>query len=282
MTIQWFPGHMAKAIKKIKESRKQFDIVTEVLDARIPLSSRNPVINRIIPDKPRLIILNKTDIADPEITSKWVDYYQSQGIQALPVSTFHSYCARKIENAIIKTVTEKNIIAGKKIKIGNHPVKTVIIGIPNTGKSTIINCLTGKRKEKVGNKPGVTRTQNWIFAGKNILLLDTPGILWPKFEKKITGYHLASTNSIKEENLNMEDIALFICKFMMGQYPENLMRRYAMKNMPANPAEVFKHICTIRQCLLPGNDLNYERSYEILVQEFRNGKLGRISMETPE
>jgi ribosome biogenesis GTPase A len=271
MTIQWFPGHMAKAIRQIKEKRKEIDIILEVLDARIPLSSRNPVLDELFPDKPRLLLFNKVDLSDRFITNKWIAYFKAKNIVAMPINAISGKESYKIEKVV------KKIVANKDKKM----IRCVVFGIPNVGKSSLINCLIGKKKELVGNKPGVTKKEKWIVVGKNLVLLDTPGILWPKFKNESIGYNLAVTNCIKEQRYDVCQITTYLCDFLMKEYPEAIKTRFKIEGNEKDALKIFEKIGLHRGCVLSGNELDYDRVYDLFLREFRAGKLGRISLEKP-
>jgi len=225
MTIQWFPGHMAKARREVTEKLKLVDIVFELIDARLPLSSRNPMIDDVIHQKPRLLILNKADLADSAETTKWIQYFEKEGTRAVAINSFQGHGLQAVTRAakeILAPKTERMISRG----IRPGAIRAMIVGIPNVGKSTLINRLAKKNLAKTGNSPGVTKAQQWIKYGKELELLDTPGILWPKFEDKEAGYKLALTGAIKDTLLNMEDLALYGLRFLEEHYPKRLKERY--------------------------------------------------------
>ncbi|MFC1617044.1 ribosome biogenesis GTPase YlqF [Candidatus Margulisiibacteriota bacterium] len=271
MTIQWFPGHMAKAIRIIKEKRNQIDIILEVLDARIPLSGRNPVLDELFPDKPRLLLFNKVDLSNIIITNKWIDYFKARNIKAIAINAISGKEAYKIEKAV------KNIAANAE-----KAIRCVVFGIPNVGKSSLINHLIGKKKVSVGAKPGVTKKDTWLAVGKNLMLLDTPGILWPKFKDMNIGCKLAITNCIKEERYDLCQIATYLCAILIKNYPHIIESKYKIPADIKNPDKIFEQICQNRGFFISGNELDYDRVYKVFLRDFRSGKLGRISLEKPE
>lgn len=280
MTIQWFPGHMAKARREITEKLKLVDIVMELLDARIPISSRNPMIDEIVNQKPRLILLNKSDLADSDIVNQWIQYFKEKELKALPISSIIGTGIQYITNESEQLVAEKRTAMQKK-GIKPRAVRAMILGIPNVGKSSLINRLAKKNAAKTGDKPGVTKGQQWIKIGKTLELLDTPGILWPKFEEEKVGYRLAATGAIKDELLHFDDIALFIVDFFRDNYPERLISRYNLDQLPEDNVKIIEMIGQRRGCLIAGGQIDYDKASEIIVRELRSGKLGPFCLEKP-
>lgn len=287
MSIQWFPGHMTKARRQIQEKLKLIDVVFELLDARLPMSSRNPMINEILGDKPRLIILNKADLADPEITTQWIQILRAEGHSVLPVDASTGTNVNLIPAEARKLLEEK---IARQIAKGMKPraVRALIVGIPNVGKSTLINKLAGRQVAATGDKPGVTKGQQWIRVGQELELLDTPGILWPKFEDQLVGYRLAITGAIKEQILNVDDVAFYAIKYLAQQYPDRLMERFNLDELPDVSSEdpndvvaVMEDIGRKRGCLVSGGRVDLEKASGIILRELRAGKMGRISIETP-
>lgn len=286
MTIQWFPGHMAKARRQIEERLKLIDIVIELLDARIPLSSRNPMIDDILAGKKRLVILNKVDLADPVITDEWVRYFADQGLQALPVD---SSSGRNVSSILTrsKQLMQDKIDAQIRKGINPRAIRALIVGIPNVGKSTLINRLAGRSIAQTGDRPGVTKGQQWIKVGKEMELLDTPGILWPKFEDQMVGYRLAATGAIKEEILNVEDVAFYAVKELIVHYEAALKERYELQferpdlDNPHEIVEIMEAIGRKRGCLQSGGTVNLEKASLTILRDLRSGRLGRISLERP-
>lgn len=278
--INWYPGHMKKTKELIKENLKLVDVVIELLDARIPLSSRNPQIDEILGNKPRVIVLNKSDLADPSITNQWIKFFVSENIAAVPVNAMNGDGLDKLIHEIHNSTKEKiNKLLEKGIK--TRPIRAMIVGIPNVGKSSIINKLTGKKSAKTGDKPGVTKGKQWVRLRGNIELLDTPGILWPKFEDQQIGFKLAFTGSIKDEILDIETIALKLIEFLSTYYPVSLMERYKLDSIEEEPLTNMENIGKSRGCILSGGRIDYLRISNIVLDEFRSGKLGFISIEKP-
>ncbi|MBS4177141.1 ribosome biogenesis GTPase YlqF [Lederbergia citrea] len=281
MTIQWFPGHMAKARREVTEKLKLVDIIFELVDARIPESSSNPMLQEIIQQKPRLILLNKADMADRELTKKWTAHYAEQGQTALAINSQAGIGIKEIVKAAEKILHEKR--ERQKAK-GLRPraIRAMIIGIPNVGKSTLINRLAKRNIAKTGNTPGVTRAQQWIKVGKELELLDTPGILWPKFEDPETGYKLALTGAIKDTLLNMQDIAVFGLNFLQTNYPDRLMERYALAEIPSEISSLFDKIGELRGCLAAGGEIDYDKTAETIVRDLRMQYFGAITFDLPD
>ena len=276
MNINWFPGHMKKTKEIIINNLKLVDVVLEIIDSRIPISSRNPMVDEIVADKPRMIIMNKSDLSDPEENKKWVKKFREEGIPALLMNSKENVPVDKIykeARTLLKDKFEKN----EKKNIDNPMIRMMIVGVPNSGKSTFINKVSKKKGAKVGNRPGITQTKQWIKTGSNIQLLDTPGILWPKFEEKI-GLHLSFTNAIKDEVLNIEDLTLKFLEEMKENNPEALVERYGVD--PALPAlEIYEAIAKKRGAIISGGDFDYTRTANIILNDFRSGKLGKITLE---
>ncbi|MEI7027354.1 ribosome biogenesis GTPase YlqF [Paenibacillus sp. y28] len=287
MTIQWFPGHMTRARREIEAKLKLIDVVIELLDARIPLSSRNPMIDEIVKSKPRLVLLNKTDLADGAVTQEWVDYFARQELQALPIDAATGTRVKEIPVRLKQMLAEKR---EKLIAKGVNPraIRTLIVGIPNVGKSTLINRLAGRNIAATGDKPGVTKGQQWIKMGSELELLDTPGILWPKFEDQNVGYRLAATGAIKDDLLYTEDVAFFAMKHLIARYPAFLAARYDLKELPEGELEadqivqIMEQIGRRRGCIQSGGSVNLEKASMLILRELRAGTIGRITMETPE
>lgn len=279
MNIQWYPGHMTKAKRMMQEDIKLIDIVIELLDARVPLSSKNPDIDSLAKNKYRLVLLNKSDLADAAVTAKWEEYYKEKGIITVTINARNGQGMKAITAKVQEACKEK-IERDKKRGIMNRPIRAMIVGIPNVGKSTFINSFAKKACTKVGNKPGVTKGKQWIRLNKNIELLDTPGILWPKFEDDMVGEHLAYIGSINDEILQKTELCCNLIDFLKENYPGVLAKRYQLQE-EQKAADILKDVALNRGCLLKGNELNYEKAAAILLDEFRNGKLGRISVEQP-
>lgn len=280
MTIQWFPGHMAKARREVTEKLKLVDIIFELVDARIPFSSRNPMIDEIIQHKPRLVLLNKADMADKEITNQWVRYFQEKGIPALAINSQAGIGMKEIVTEAKKILFDKfEKMRSKGIK--PRAIRAMIVGIPNAGKSTLINRLAKKNIAKTGNTPGVTKAQQWIKVGKELELLDTPGILWPKFDDQKVGLKLAVTGAIKDTLLNMHDIAAFALRFLNENYPERLKERYKLETVPDEIIELFNVIGQFRGLKISGGEVDYDRVAELVIREMRMEKLGPLTFEKP-
>lgn len=272
-TIQWFPGHMSKARRQVQENLKHVDFVTILVDARLPLSSQNPMLTKIVGDKPKLMILNKADLADSNRTKEWRNYFEKQGIKTLAVNSK--------EQATVKLVTDaaKSLMADKLAKlrergIQKETLRTMIIGIPNAGKSTLMNRLAGKKIAVVGNKPGVTKGQQWLKSNKDLEILDTPGILWPKFEDEIVGLKLALTGAIKDQLLLMDEVTIFGLNFFKKYYPERLVERFKGISLEEEAPEI---IMAMTQKL--GFRDDYDRFYSLFVKDVREGKLGRYTLD---
>ncbi|MDO5156948.1 MAG: ribosome biogenesis GTPase YlqF [Eubacteriales bacterium] len=279
MNIQWYPGHMTKAKRMMQEDIKLIDIVIELLDARVPLSSRNPDIDTLANNKFRLVLLNKCDLADDRITTKWETYFKEKGIMTVTINARNGQGMKAITTKVQEACKEK-IERDRKRGIMNRPIRAMIVGIPNVGKSTFINSFAKKACTKVGNKPGVTKGKQWIKINKNVELLDTPGILWPKFEDDTVGEHLAYIGSINDEILQKTELCCNLIGFLKEHYSGLLEQRYQISEQEDN-AEILRMIAKNRGCLLKGNELNEEKAAGIVLEEFRNGKLGRISLEQP-
>ena len=281
MTIQWFPGHMAKARREVTEKLKLVDIVFELIDARLPLSSRNPMIDDVIHQKPRLLILNKADLADSAETAKWIQHFEKEGMRAVAINSFQGQGLQSVTKAAKEILAPKT---ERMIKRGIRPgaIRAMIVGIPNVGKSTLINRLAKKNLAKTGNAPGVTRAQQWIKYGKELELLDTPGILWPKFEDKEAGYKLALTGAIKDTLLNMEDLALYGLRFLEEHYPKRLMERYGVSTVGEGQDDIINlldHIGKRRNILTTGNEVDYDKVSELIVREIRSELLGKLTFD---
>lgn len=281
MTIQWFPGHMAKAKRQVIEKLKLIDVVIELLDARIPYSSRNPMIDEIISGKPRLVLLNKADLADPKKTDEWVSYFESKGLTCIAINAQTKNDLKNIISACKALTQEKfDKMRAKGIK-NTRAIRALIVGIPNVGKSTLINRLANKPIAKTGDRPGVTTGQQWIKVGKEFELLDTPGILWPKFEEEIVGYRLAVTGAIKENLLDLQDVVVYALKFLIEEYPENLKDRYQLDILSTDIVKLFDQIGKFRGCLMGGGLVDYDKTAEVIIRDLRSGKLGRLTFDKP-
>ncbi|WP_183247070.1 ribosome biogenesis GTPase YlqF [Anoxybacillus tengchongensis] len=281
MTIQWFPGHMAKAKREVTEKLKLIDIVFELVDARIPISSRNPLIDEIVANKPRIMLLNKADMADPDVTKQWIDFFAAQQIEALPIDSQSGTGVKQIVAVAkerLRPKFEKMMAKGIKRP---RAMRALIVGIPNVGKSTLINRLAGKHIAKTGDTPGVTKAQQWIKVGKELELLDTPGILWPKFEDEEVGLKLATTGAIKDTILNLQDVAVYALRFLAIYYPDRLKERYVLSHIPEDIVQLFDEIGKKRGCLAAGGVVDYDKVAELVLRDIRTEKLGRLSFDRP-
>ncbi|GAB4258547.1 MAG: ribosome biogenesis GTPase YlqF [Methylomicrobium sp.] len=275
MAIQWYPGHMHKAGNEIKEIAPEVDLFIEILDARIPFSSENPLLARLRGAKPCIKILNKSDLADPDTTQHWQAYLeQEQGVKTLALGIEQTDKARQIKELCKKLL---GIDA-----TDNRLVQALIVGIPNVGKSTLINALAGRAIAKTGNEPAVTKNRQRIAIGDHIVLHDTPGMLWPNVENKNSGYRLAATGAIKDTAIEHDDIALFVAEFLSKQYPDNLKQRYKLDALPDNALQILEAIGKARGCLRSGGRVDLDKASKIVLSELRSGALGQISLETPD
>ena len=280
--IQWFPGHMAKARREITEKLKLVDIVLEILDARVPISSANPMMKEILKDKPTLILLNKANLADKKVTNKWISYFKEQGIKALDIDLIDNYNVNKIVPACYEVLDEK-IKQAKAKGYANFKVRALVVGIPNVGKSTFINTLARRKAAVVGDKPGVTKSQTWIKINDSLELLDTPGILWPKFENETVAHNLALCGAIKDDILPLDDVISYGLSFMQKYYPDNLNNRYGVTVTPEMELlDIYDVIGRKRNCLLKGNQIDYERVINLVLYDLRHNKLGAMSYDRHE
>ncbi len=279
MDYQWYPGHMTKAKRMMQEDIKLIDLIIELVDARIPVSSRNPDIDELGKNKARVILLNKADLADDAANREWNDFFAEKGYLTVLLDARSKAGMGTLTNVIREACREK-IERDRRRGIINRPVRAMVAGIPNVGKSTFINTFAGKACAKTGNRPGVTKGKQWIRLNKNVELLDTPGILWPKFEDQTVGLRLAMVGSIRDEILNVQELALELIRFLKEAYPGALDARYGCGEQPQDAA-VLAEIAKSRGCLLKGQELDYEKASGILLDDFRSGKLGRITLERP-
>lgn len=280
MTIQWFPGHMAKARRQVTEKLSLIDIVFELVDARIPASSRNPMIDEIIKNKPRLLLLNKADMADPKLTKEWIEYYKENGVHALAINSQEGNGMKQIVSEARLILKEKfDKMAAKGIR--PRAIRALIVGIPNVGKSTLINRLAKRNIAQTGDRPGITKAQQWIKVGKELELLDTPGILWPKFEDQEVGLKLATTGAIKDTILNLQDIAVYALRFLEENYPDHLKERFGLEEIPDDIVLLFDEIAKRRGSRISGGETDYDKTAELIIREIRTEKLGRLTFEKP-
>ncbi|MCF1284259.1 ribosome biogenesis GTPase YlqF [Streptococcus sinensis] len=276
VTIQWFPGHMSKARRQVQENIKFVDFVTILVDARLPLSSQNPMLTKIVGDKPKLLILNKADLADPTLTKEWQAYFESQGIKTLAINSKEQSAVKKVTEAAKKLMADK-LVRQRERGIQIETLRTMIIGIPNAGKSTLMNRLAGKKIAIVGNKPGVTKGQQWLKSNKNLEILDTPGILWPKFEDEMVALKLALTGAIKDILLPMDEVTIFGLNYFKEHYPKALQERFKQLDLELEAPDM---IMDMTQKL--GFREDYDRFYSLFVKEVRDGRLGRYTLDSLE
>ena len=279
MNFQWYPGHMTKAKRQMQEDIKLIDLVIELVDARIPLSSRNPDIDELGKNKYRLILMNKADLADRKATEQWSAFFKKKGYYVVSLDARSKNGMKSITDIIMEACKEK-MERDRKRGIKNRPVRAMVVGIPNVGKSTFINTFAGRACAKTGNKPGVTKGKQWIRLNKSVELLDTPGILWPKFEDQQVGLRLALIGAIKDEILNIDELALELIAILTEHYPGVLHARYEVEE-DQTPANIIEQIAVKRNCIQKGNELDYTKAANLLLEEFRSGKLGKITLEFP-
>ena len=281
MNINWFPGHMVKAKKEIEENLKLVDVVIEIVDARIPRSSRNPDFDKLILNKPRVIGLNKFDLADSKVNKEWIAFYKNNGIPAVLINSINGTGIRELLLAASNLVKDKLTKSAERGRIGRS-VKVAVIGIPNAGKSSFINKVARKNVAIVGNKPGVTRTKQWIRTEVGVELMDTPGILWPKFESEDIGLNLAFTGAIKYEILDNADISLKLISKLRERYFDMLCARYKLRNVEEfSDVEILEEIGRVRGFKISGGEIDYDKSGTVILDEFRKGIIGNISLERP-
>ena len=279
MQFQWYPGHMTKAKRMMQENIKLIDLVIELVDARIPLSSRNPDIDELGKNKSRLILLNKSDLASEDYNEKWLEYFKSKGFYVVKVNAQKGTGIKSIQGVITEACKEK-IERDRKRGIMNRPVRAMVVGIPNVGKSTFINSLVGKACTKTGNKPGVTKGKQWIRLNKNVELLDTPGILWPKFDDQAVGLRLAFIGSMNDEVLNLRELAAQLLSFLREHYPGFLEKRYEIQEQE-DAYGMLADIAGNRYCIKKGEELDLDKAARLILDDFRSGKLGKITLEFP-
>ncbi|MBE6828632.1 MAG: ribosome biogenesis GTPase YlqF [Ruminococcaceae bacterium] len=280
-TIQWFPGHMTKTKRQIEKSLKLVDVAAEIIDARIPVSSRNPVLNGLIQTKPRVILMNKCDMADPVQTGRWIDYYKTQGIPAIAIDC---RTGKGLNGFIplVKDVLSDRIASWEAKGMVGRQIRVMIVGIPNVGKSSLINRLAKNSKANVEDRPGVTRSNQWFTIGKGFELLDTPGVLWPKFEDKAVGERLAFTGAVKDEVIDTEHLASRLLEVLRGSYPRELKARYKLDGTDIADLKGYEMLELIgrkRGMLISGGEIDLERASIMILDEFRSAKLGKITLE---
>ncbi|MED4474899.1 ribosome biogenesis GTPase YlqF [Oceanobacillus caeni] len=278
MTIQWFPGHMAKAKREVEEKLKLVDFVIELVDARAPLSSQNPMLRQVLQNKSKMIVMMKKDLADTKITEQFLSYFQEQDIPAVAVDVNEK---EDIKNVIqlAKQLGQEKIKKLEKKGIKPRPARAMIVGIPNVGKSTLINRLANKKVAKTGDRPGITKHQLWIKVKKDFELLDTPGILWPKFEDQTVGYRLAAIGTIKDQLLSLQDIVAFVITFMQEHYLNRLMERYQIEQDMDDMWDIFVKIGKLRGALESGGNVNFDKVSDLVLRDLRTGRLGKITLE---
>lgn len=283
MHFQWYPGHMTKAKRMMQENMKLVDLVIELVDARIPLSSRNPDIDWLGRNKARLILLNKADLAQERWNDAWEEYFKEKGYLVAKVNS-RKNSGMKPVNEVIREACKEKLERDRKRGILNRPVRAMVVGIPNVGKSTFINSLVGKACAKTGNKPGVTKGKQWIRLNKQVELLDTPGILWPKFEDQRVGLMMALIGSMKDELLNTEELAAELISVLEADYAGGLKEKYGIEadTESVKPFQILEQIARSRHCILRGNELDTEKAALLLLDDFRNGRLGRLTLEYPQ
>lgn len=281
MNYQWYPGHMTKAKRMMQENIKLIDLLIEVVDARIPISSRNPDIDELGKNKFRILLLNKSDLADSKYNKQWVKYFQEQGYYVLEINSKTGSGIKAIQGLVQQACREK-IERDRKRGIVNRPVRAMVVGIPNVGKSTFINSFAGKACTKTGNKPGVTKGKQWIRLNKGMELLDTPGILWPKFENQEVGRNLAFIGSINDEIILIEELACELITVLKQEYSQAMQQRYEIADLKEDAIGVLCEIAYSRKCFKKGEELDISKAAAILLEDFRSGKLGQITLEKPK
>ncbi len=279
MHFQWYPGHMTKAKRQMQEDMKLIDLVIELVDARIPVSSRNPELDELGRQKARLILMNKADLASEKLTQSWTSYFREKGYFVVKLDSRNKAGMKNVSDVVMEACKEK-MERDRKRGIKTRPVRAMVVGIPNVGKSTFINTFSGKACAKTGNKPGVTKGKQWIRLNKNVELLDTPGILWPKFEDQKVGLNLALIGSIKDEILNIDELSLALTKVLKENYPGILSDRYQVQE-DQEPSDILMEIARSRNCVKKGGELDYSKAAALVMEEFRSGKLGKITLEFP-
>ncbi|MFD1360320.1 ribosome biogenesis GTPase YlqF [Lentibacillus salinarum] len=280
MTIQWFPGHMAKAKREVEEKLTLVDFVMELVDARAPLSSQNPMLQDVLQQKPKMIVMMKKDLADDRVTDKWLAYFNDQGIAAVAIDVNHKADIKRVIQTG-KALSQTKLDKLKEKGVNPRPARAMILGIPNVGKSTLINRLADKKIAQIGDKPGVTKKQQWIKVKNEFELLDTPGILWPKFEDEMVGFRLAAIGTIKDQLLPLDDVVAFAIQYMQEYYPEQLEERYGIERNMEDMWDIFVAIGKQRGALESGGHVNFEKVAGLVIHDLRAGKLGTMTLETP-
>ena len=275
--INWYPGHMKKTRELIQENLKMVDAVIEVIDARIPVSSRNPIIDELVKSKPRIIVLNKSDLADAGRSKAWEEKFRAEGNKVLTMNCMSGAGVKELFKLLEKMAADRN-----KDRTMQKAYRLMIVGVPNVGKSSLINRMTGKKSAQTGDRPGVTRGKQWLKLQNNMQLLDTPGILWPKFEDPKAGLNLAFCGSIKDEILDVPTLGMELIGVLAEDYPDLLMERYKLEEIAETPLENMENMAMKRGCILPGKRIDYERIGKLVLDEFRGGKIGRITLEEAE
>lgn len=281
MNYQWYPGHMTKAKRMMQEDLKLIDLVIELLDARAPLSSRNPDIDELGKGKYRLLLLNKADLADEESNKKWIDFFNEQGLAVQEINARVNGEMKGILQ-LVQNVCREKIERDRKRGIKNRPIRAMVVGIPNVGKSTFINSFAGRACAKTGNKPGVTKGKQWIRLSPSLELLDTPGILWPKFEDPAVGMKLAFIGSMNDQILILQELAQDLVYALVKRYPGAIASRYGIVETNSDAAAILADIARVRKCFLKGEELDYEKASALLLEDFRSGRLGKITLEDPQ
>lgn len=280
MNYQWYPGHMTKAIRMMQENIRLIDLMIELVDARIPMSSRNPDIDELAGNKSRIILLNKADLADSKFNGQWIEFFKNRGVHVLEINSKNGSGVKSIQVLVQEACREK-IERDRKRGIKNRPVRAMVAGIPNVGKSTFINAFAGRACTKTGNKPGVTKGKQWIRLNQNLELLDTPGILWPRFENQSVGEKLAMIGSINDEILNTDELAVAILTYLQKEYAGLVAKRYNIAESD-NAIDTLAKVCESRHCYLKGEEPDIERASRIVLEDFRSGRIGKITLERPE
>ena len=278
MLIQWFPGHMTKTRRMIEEHLKAVDVVAELLDARIPVSSANPMVEELVSGKPRIIILNKADLANPRATDQWISYYEKKGIPVLPMSVGNSKNKKKLLQ-VIRDTAEPILAKWKRRGMKSRSVRLMILGIPNVGKSSLINFLAGTAATRTANTPGHTRGKQWVRLSEGLDLLDTPGVLWPKFDDQTAALRLAATGAIAGDVFNASEVVAELMSSLAKTSPEILKEQYNIENPDQDPQVLLEQAGRRRGCLLPGGNIDFDRAEMVVLRDFRNGKLGRITLD---